>query len=721
MFARQTRKALWLAAFAMVASVAPAQAAPAGNGDPAATARGADITLAEENAGKSVLKAKPLDDLPFLRRVYVDLIGRIPTDAEIQAYLATPANTRRQSVVNDLMNRDAFADRWAVFFGDLLRVRARVDGGAAMQAFVHEAIQQNMPYDELTRRLIAAAGKAGAQPETAFLLGDQADPMALTGVISQVFLGVRMQCAQCHDHPFDNWSQEEFYDMAAFFGKTRRYEQRINMRLLGVYLQEQNETTVKWPPEEKSKGKTRTAVEASFPFKLDEADGPNKHVARFTALRAKLAAEAEARAKAARDQSNVDDILEGASKKPTTAPDPLDVRKDNSEAVGKLDFGAAQYKASQLRKQLANHVTDPRNRYFSRSFVNRTWAELIGRGFVNPIDDFKDDNPPSHPRTLDYLADEFVASGYDFRFLVKTIVLTDTYALGHLPVTVAPPERMKAEQEFTAMKVRRLFSEALFDSVVSAGHLFQVKHPAGANKVVVTSFVRVPAGVIVDKVPEKTQLGDAKPAMAGMAGMQAMPAGGYDLERGIEVDFKSALKKREGLEVEAMKATSNEQLEAEMMSKMEPKSKNTRTKYVTKEVKTEIDDNPYFNSSMKIASPAPIGHFLRVFGQTDRTELDDKRDHTPSMRQALMMLNGKLTNEAARVGPLEPMYKLLVGPKADLDKAIHLAYREILTREPSQDEIADAKEIIAGGTTVVDGMADLRWALFNCNEFRYLP
>jgi len=705
----------------LFASTDPVAAAPAGNGDPVAVARGADATLAEENVGKNTLKANLVEDLPFLRRTYIDLIGRIPTEAEIQAFMATPKSTRNQAVIDDLMKRDAFADRWAIFFGDLLRVRSRADGGGALQAFVHQAIQENMPYDDLTRRLISAAGKANAQPETAFLLGDQADPMALTGVVSQVFLGVRMQCAQCHDHPFDNWSQEEFYDLAAFFGKTRRFEQRINMRLLGVYLQEQTETSVKWPPEEKSKGKVRSAVEAQFPFKLDEGDGPNKHIARFTALRKQLAEEALAKAKAIRDVSNVDDVLDGATKRinKPNAVDPLDVTKANKEAVSQLDFGAAQYKASLLRKELAKHVTDPRNRYFSRTIVNRVWAEMLGRGFVNPIDDFKADTPPSHPKTLDYLADEFVASGYDFRFLVKAIASTEAYRLGHLPLSVSPPERMKAEHEFTATKVRRLVGEAMFDSIVLAGHLFEVKHPEGANKVIVTSYVRVPAGVIVDKVMEKPELG--KPSGSAMGGMAAMPAGGYDLERGIEVDFKTALKKRDGLNVEAMKAASKEELEAEMMSKMEPTAKNTRVKYVTKEVKLEVDDNPSFISSMKMASPAPVGHFLRVFGQTDRSELDDKRDHTPSMRQALMMLNGKLTNEAARVGPMEPMHKLVAGPKADLDKAISLAYREILTREPSAGEVSDAKAIVSGQPTPVDGMADLRWALFNCNEFRYLP
>lgn len=158
------------------------------------------------------------------------------------------------------------------------------------------------------------------------------------------------------------------------------------------------------------------------------------------------------------------------------------------------------------------------------------------------------------------------------------------------------------------------------------------------------------------------------PAMSGMAGKSA--PGGYDLEKGIEVDFKSALKNKDGLEVEKM--TKNGPMPGKRM------------RYTTKEVRAQVDDNPRFTSSMRMASPAPVGHFLRVFGQTDRSALDERRDHSPSMRQALMMLNGKLTNEAAHVGPLEPVYPLVA--------------------EPTADELAD-----------------LRWALFNSNEFRFIP
>ena len=122
-----------------------------------------------------------------------------------------------------------------------------------------------------------------------------------------------------------------------------------------------------------------------------------------------------------------------------------------------------------------------------------------------------------------------------------------------------------------------------------------------------------------------------------------------------------------------------------------------------------------------MASPSAPEHFIRVFGQTDRNELGTPRDHAPSMRQALMMLNGRMTHEASRVGPFEPMQQLLAGEKTDVGAAIQLAYLEILTRRPDSEEIELARSIVQDGDSLLDGMADLRWVLLNSNEFRYLP
>ncbi|MDB5306115.1 MAG: hypothetical protein JWO38_317 [Gemmataceae bacterium] len=702
-----------LAVLALVAG--PAPGAPPGP-DPGATARAVDKLLAEENAaGPKTREAAAVEDLQFLRRAAIDLTGRIPTDAEIQKYLAWPAADRRGKAIDEFVGREQFADRWTVFFADLLRLRYGADGGPALQAFVHEAVRTNMPYDVLTRRLLAASGRANSQPETGFLLADDADPMALTAVVSQVFLGVRISCAQCHDHPFDTWTRAEFYDLAAFFGKTQRVEHRVKMQILGIFLNERAETAIMWPPEDKAKGKPRAAVKPAFPFKLDETDGPNKHLARLKDLRARL--EAEAKARAAKVGTTVDDLLDTAT---TTSKgtDGIDVVSEAKTGIRKIDLEGDLFRASELRRQVAERVTDPRNRYFSRALVNRVWAELIGRGFVTPVDDFRNDNPPSHPKTLDYLADEFVASGYDFRFLVTAIVRTGAYQRGHLTGEVTVPDRRAAEKAFTAAPARRMVSETIFDSIVQAGHLFTPKHRPGENMTTVVTYTQVAVGVKEDPTkPGKPKLGEAMPASP-----RAMAGGsGYDLEKGIEVDFKNALKKKDGLEVEKMTAKSDEELEAEMMMKNGTMPTGKRVRYVTKEVRTLVDDNPRFTSSMRMASPAPVGHFLRVFGQTDRAALDERRDHSPSMRQALMMLNGKLSNEAARVGPLEPVYPLLVGDRANLDAAIKLVYREALTREPTADELTEAKAIIKDAPTPAEGMADLRWALFNSNEFRFIP
>ena len=137
--------------------------------------------------------------------------------------------------------------------------------------------------------------------------------------------------------------------------------------------------------------------------------------------------------------------------------------------------------------------------------------------------------------------------------------------------------------------------------------------------------------------------------------------------------------------------------------------------YKTETITETVDDNPRFDSAMRMATPAPPAHFLRVFGQPSRVGLGEFREEASSLRQQLMMLNGRMTHEASRVGTLEPIHKLL---KKDQNLAIDWAYQEILTRLPTPDEKADARTIV---NNTPEGMADLRWALLNSTEFRFLP
>lgn len=686
-----------------------------------------DSVLAGENAALGIEKtpAAAIDDLAFLRRASVDIVGRIPTTGEIDEFLAWPKDERRSNLVEKLTTSDRFADRWTIFFGDMLRIRSGATGGSALLAYVHNALNNDMPYNELAHKLIVTNGKANFTPEVGFVLGDNADPFALASVTSQVFMGIRIGCAQCHDHPFDVWTREDFYGLAAFFGKTRRQQSNFTN---AVYTTEADDSVVMWPPLDDLQAEDRSQMKPRFPFETIASTASPDFIKRFDAVvQAKLKANIKVD-----DGPNIDDLLAKSDdkvKKTTgnSALDELGVESQAKNDIRSIDVKAALYKHSAWRNQLADSVTSPRNRYFARNIVNRLWKELIGRGFVEPVDDFRADNLPTHQKTLDFLSEEFVASGFDFRSLVKTIALSDVYQRGHAPNGIDAIDREVIESSFLALPMRRMLSEALYDSIVTAGHLFEVKHTAGRNQKTISVAVRIPirpegeeeevTPVVGGEENLAEIVSNDKPEMK----KPEMIAAGYQLEQAIELNFDELLaKKEDDLKLDAMQIKSAEELEAERMMAMERET-GPGMRYRTEYVDRIIDDNPRFTSSMRMAAPAPVGHFIRVFGQTSREELGELRQQEPSMRQALMMLNGSLTDHASRVGDLEPMFALVTGEKQDLEKAIKFAYREILTRDVTTEELDTAKEVVGAASDLEAGIADLRWVLLNCNEFRFLP
>ncbi|MBT6957387.1 MAG: DUF1553 domain-containing protein [Opitutae bacterium] len=146
-----------------------------------------------------------------------------------------------------------------------------------------------------------------------------------------------------------------------------------------------------------------------------------------------------------------------------------------------------------------------------------------------------------------------------------------------------------------------------------------------------------------------------------------------------------------------------------------------RMRYTYRDQTREIDDNPsYPTSALRMQSPAAPPSFFRVFGQPSRDRLGEFRDSSASMRQSLMLLNGKNVHEASRVGTLEPLHKMLTAKSPNIDKAIEYAYLAALTRKPTEEEHLEALTIVHTADNLVDGMADLRWVLFNTHEFRFL-
>jgi len=676
------------------------------------------LTKANAKAKQPLKRAGQIDGLTFLRRASIDIIGRIPTHAEIEQFQKWPAAERRSKIIDKLLADPRYADRWTVFLSDILRIRSNATGGNALLAYIHKALEENRPWDELARKMISANGTTGNAPAVGFILGEDADPMALAAATSQMFLGVRMQCAQCHNHPFDVWKQKQFYELATYFGKTRRMENQFSRR---VYTTEADATTVLWPPESR-KPKVRNPVSPKFPIELDEYDEKPEFVKRFEAKRAQLQV---ASANGAKAQS-LDDLVEAVN--PNIAFDKeagfgREVKAEIKAAGQSLDVKGDLYRQSKDRSTLSKLITNPYNRYFARNMVNRMWAELIGHGFYEPVDDFQD--IVVHGETLNYLADEFVATGYDLKELMKMIITSKAYSLGHLDPSLPVIEREKSEKNFTAAPTRRMVSEALYDSIVVAGHLSNYKWPAGANIRTYTERVRVADGIVEgdEATPNPVPVVNSDPNM--QPSMMAMKSqGGYNLEAQIALNFDDLLKNELRKDLAMMKRVEDSQLEAQKRRQEMAKNQTTSgpsMKYKYVDMERKVDDNPRFGSTMRMATPAPPAHFLRVFGQPGRETLGEFRENTPSMRQQLMMLNGKAIHEASRVGPMEPMWKLLGRGKQDINRAIGLAYLEIFTREPTAAERSMAREIVGTGKPALDGMADLRWALLNSNEFRYLP
>ena len=651
--------------------------------------------------------AGPISDLAFLRKATVDLIGRIPSHPEISEYLKWPSGERRKLLVEKLLDEPRFSERWTVFFADMLRIRSNATGGRELLAHVHRSIAEKKPWDEMAYELIAANGATKKTPAVGFVLNDNAEPLELAAATAQVFLGVRMQCAMCHDHPFDDWKQKEFYELAGFFGKTKRVESRFGRQ---IYTTEGHEMMVKWPPE-REKPPKRDPVAPKFPFELVSYEKSPHFIKRLEQKRKPAMAEAATPA-----GESIDDLLDiDAIDKATGGG--LSVLAEAKKESRKLEVEKDLYRQSELRAKLAELVTDPRNPYFAKAFVNRVWAELMGRGFVEPLDNFSDYNAVEHPQTMEYLAQEFTASGFDLRALLKLIIMSEPYRRGRLEGDIADDVHELARENHAASAVRRMLSEPLYDSIVLAGHLDEFKWPAGANIRKIQRQIRIPLGPQPQTGEEPATGGG--PAMVAMMKKGEPQPGNYDLEAGIGLDFSEILKQadREAREIEKMKREQDERLKAAEQARMMAEANRPVMRYALKTIEEEVDDNPKFDSTLRMASPAAPAHFLRVFGQPSRDRLGEFRDQSPSMRQALMMINGKATHEASRVGPLEPLFEKLGDPKA----AVKHAYLEILTREPSAEELADALSLIGVAGDAATGLSDLRWALFNCHEFRYLP
>ncbi|MCE9556008.1 MAG: DUF1549 and DUF1553 domain-containing protein [Planctomycetes bacterium] len=371
--------------------------------NPARVAAEVDRLLAEEALqGKQI--APEVDDATYLRRVSLDIIGEPPTPAEITAFVLDPASDKRSRVVAKLLANPLYGQNWARYWRDVIMARRSNDralGLAGNSVVVHltEQFNQGRGWDAITRSFITATGKVRSQGSTALSIAHEGKPEETAAETARVFLGIQLQCAQCHDHPYDSWKREQFHQLAAYFP-------RVVVRPLKQDVLPDFEIT----SIEKVRG-----------------GGRNK----------------------ALPEHYMSDLKDPKAK--GTLTQPLFFLGGEKEEVGMTD--------RERRATLAARITSRDNPWFAKALVNRIWAELLGRGFYEPIDDLGADRKCAAPKTVDYLTRQFVDSGYDLRWLIKTITATAAYQRQGL----ARAESDKTP--FSAVAIQPLRADVLFSAL----------------------------------------------------------------------------------------------------------------------------------------------------------------------------------------------------------------------------------------------------------------
>jgi hypothetical protein len=344
-------------------------------------------------------------DSVFLRRVYLDVLGVLPTPEETRRFLADTRSDKRARLIDALLERPEFADFWALKWADLLHCEEKTLDAKGVRLFhdwIRRSIAEGKPLNEFARDLIAGRGSTYSQPAANWYRALR-DPQTRAEAAAQVFLGIRMQCARCHNHPFDRWTQTDYHSFAAFFCRVQ-YRIVENNRRDGFDKHEFVGEQIVWMD------------------RTSETHHPqNGRVLRPLFLGGDTLA--------------------------------------NSEVYRRQDE-PGDSPADRLLV-LADWIADPKNPFFARAQVNRVWYHLFGRGIVEPNDDFRTSNPPSNAPLLDALAHDFIAHRFDLRHLLRTILNSRTYQLS------AKPNETNSDDEanFARALVRPLQAEQLLDAL----------------------------------------------------------------------------------------------------------------------------------------------------------------------------------------------------------------------------------------------------------------
>ena len=709
------------------------------------------LVLSKLEQQKLPPNARATDEV-FLRRVYLDTVGRIPSLKETQAFLADPAADKRVKLIDQLLASPGYQQNYFNFWADVLRLKSTTIGGGqslpaglAYADWLKQSLAANKPYDVMVKELITAEGKTYDNGAVGFYIRDynmQLDNMAVT---TQVFLGTQMVCAQCHDHPFDKWSMMDYYQMAA-----HTYGVTGSNGLVG------RSVTDTMYSKKGKKGKNGSAASAAERKEMGKAMTEILRPLRYNTV-----------VRTSRALKLPHDYQYDNAK-------PFDVVQPVIPAAFAPD-GKVTVEGQSPVDAYAQWMTSKENPRFTLVIANRLWKKVMGQGVIEPVDELTDSTVPTNPALMTYLEKLMKELSYDMKGFLRVVMNTESYQRASYTkeLTLGEPfyfpgplmRRMSAEQIWDSMVVLykpqadRVSLEAelerenlltrvrWLDNALAA--LSDEELTAGAKRI---AGVQKQLAADVRKAQEDlTKAQEAKDEDGIRAAKRVVAKQRNEIDQAVEdivyemgyqkfvqlakdgkikeqtdpemaTEITAVLKSKNGdklgfdealAAVQKMRRSRLNQIEEAQRDRMRD------TFDVSKEDAKEFSRFAYncekvMVRAADVRSPAPLGHFLREFGQSDR-ELIENSNKEATVGQALMMLNGEQFEDI--LNPFTVLSRALKGAK-DADAAVDTLYLSLLSRRATVEEKKLLGSMIQSGDT--KGQADALWALINTKQFLFI-
>jgi hypothetical protein len=678
-----------------------------------AEAKDVDTIFAEHWQSKKVALPAIIDDTAFLRRVYLDVIGRIPNHAESTAFLSSTAADKRERLIDQLLKSEGYVRHFMSYWADVLRMKPLPATYTATDPYfnwLRDALRDNKPYDVMVRELLSAQGYVTDNPAIGFWFRDTGMPLDRFALMSRTFLGTRVECAQCHDHPFDKWTQKQFYEMAAF-----SFSVETGLFNGGNY------NALYWNGDER--------------FGVDSRIG--KHMgAALNALYEPLFG----------NHLRLNPGLQ--------LNYPHDYQYDNAKPKEKAGmsvfFGKMPVvdKDKSPQQAFAEWVTDPETPRFGTVIVNRLVQRVFGRALIESFDDLRDTTTASIPALETFLEEQMSAQRYDMRAFLRLLLNSRAYQSAAHPML-----QMGQEYHFNGPLTRRLSAEQIWDSLATlvnpepdrpnlvrldVERMKQIKIKTIADVVYnlpdkdIWEQLKVHADWIVEsqelglKLAAEREEAQARNDTARVSEIEKQLKARRDQEpeRTLQDLFLPLAKQRHGgkvppqevLDILYRYTPSNWDRIPPPDDLVAAATRDAKTLKLTdpNKVKNYLNKRREWNASFCRAAekgqPELPGSLIRNLGQSDR-ELVENANLQPAIPHVLDLLNDRTLIENLT----NPFASLRLGlARAETDEAkLRTLFLTLLVREPAAEEMKRLLPLVA----TVQGQEDIVLAAINTKDF----